>query len=1418
MALWGSQTGGGAISDALRKAVYDIDDDNIVDNSEALGGQLPAFYLDRANHSNSQPATTVDFNNIASGLLANTVQAGIDELASKVSDIETGTILAGDSSLLNGQADTYYLDRANHTGVQDALTITYDNTVSSLVAIDAQAAIDELDALNDDILNGAISVGDSDLLESQNGAYYLDRTNHTNTQPASTIEYDNVASGMVAITVQLGIDELDTEIDNIKLGTTQVGDSAKLASQIPSYYLDRTNHTGTDEATEVTFDNTLSGLLAVTVQVAIIELEGLINTHTHVKSEITDFVEGDYVHVSGNESISGEKTFQNNVIFAQDVTFQGTVTEVLSDDLVVKDNNIVLNAGETGGGISAVTSGITIDRGTFTDASIIFDDVSDKWLFGLVGSEVPVGDMEKSTYDGDNSGQVDKSDDSDLLGGQNSAYHLDRTNHTNTQAGNTVDFNNVASGYVATNVQTVLDEIIVRKMEFSVYDPLQTGQVQGSDLADNSIMLGGQIASYYLDRANHTGFDNASQITYNPTGSNLISTLVQDAIDELDTAKMSILTYDPSMTGQVQNADFADNSDKLNGEIASFYTNRSNHTGTQLAVTVEFIPGVSGIVATEVQAAILELKSDIVTLSGTAGNMSKVVYDTNDNGKVDGAELADNSAMLGNELPAYYLDLANHIGNVAGANVTFDPLPIGYAAINVQDAIVEADIKIESEITARTNAIANIISGVQSVGTADKLGGQLGTFYLNKDNHTGDDNAIEVLFDNGTSSLVATEVQSAILELESLIGGVAGGDMTKAIYDVNDNGIVDNAESSNDSSLLEGSDSAYHLDRANHTGTQLATTIVYDPTGTSLIATLAQTAITELDTNVTTEKNRINDIISGVQVVGDTDKFENEDGLFYLNRNNHVGTINGIDVAFDNNLSNLVATEIQSAIIELETLVANAAGDMVKATYDVLSTGIVDDAEKLGGQLPAYYLDLANVTGALPAVDVSFNNTISGITSASNVQEAIDFIDDELDKIKDGTQSIGNSDLLEGQNGSYYLNYDNTISGLTASTIKLALDELATLVGSSTLADLTDTNITTPADLEVLSYDFASSKWINSPAPSGLPTGTTASQPLAYSGAGNVWNPVNSITFNTGNINIGASGGSVGKLNLIHSNGLATKLEATNVSGTAILANPAGNYVIPTLPTAIACKQYVDDEIAAIPAGSGGGGTYIKVRGLIDYTLEGLYAPATTWDGTKYTIPFYGGTALQTQDGLAIANGETVLHLDPLNPERNGVYIWNNSTFTLERIAEYNEVAEINKADLIYIEEGNLASKSLYANASTIATLNTDPIVFEKISESEFYSITQTIVDGGTHVIDDEIAVLGEISVWVQNESRKKCEVLYESGIAPDIIALNTIGTNFYTATELNPGTMNIYDSGTNSLAIKNLTGGDVTLEIRIKK
>ena len=60
---------------------------------------------------------------------------------------------------------------------------------------------------------------------------------------------------------------------------------------------------------------------------------------------------------------------------------EGTTTTITTDNVVISDNILVLNEGETGAGVSIGHAGILINRGTLNPSGIIFDEATDSWQF-----------------------------------------------------------------------------------------------------------------------------------------------------------------------------------------------------------------------------------------------------------------------------------------------------------------------------------------------------------------------------------------------------------------------------------------------------------------------------------------------------------------------------------------------------------------------------------------------------------------------------------------------------------------------------------------------------------------------------------------------------------------------------------------------------------------------------------------------------------------------------------------------------------------------------------------------------------------------------------------------------------------------------------------------------------------------------
>lgn len=92
--------------------------------------------------------------------------------------------------------------------------------------------------------------------------------------------------------------------------------------------------------------------------------------------KVVNVSNGDYKLIvqSGGEITFNTGSQTGLVRITGDLLVEGNTTTVQSETMTVRDNIIVVNAGETGNGVSLTTSGITVDRGNFSDASLLFDE------------------------------------------------------------------------------------------------------------------------------------------------------------------------------------------------------------------------------------------------------------------------------------------------------------------------------------------------------------------------------------------------------------------------------------------------------------------------------------------------------------------------------------------------------------------------------------------------------------------------------------------------------------------------------------------------------------------------------------------------------------------------------------------------------------------------------------------------------------------------------------------------------------------------------------------------------------------------------------------------------------------------------------------------------------------------------------
>lgn len=76
----------------------------------------------------------------------------------------------------------------------------------------------------------------------------------------------------------------------------------------------------------------------------------------------------------GGEIVLNTGPEQGTVRITGDLVVEGNTTTVQSENMSVKDNIIVLNAGETGSGITLDTAGLRFDRGALSDGFFLFDE------------------------------------------------------------------------------------------------------------------------------------------------------------------------------------------------------------------------------------------------------------------------------------------------------------------------------------------------------------------------------------------------------------------------------------------------------------------------------------------------------------------------------------------------------------------------------------------------------------------------------------------------------------------------------------------------------------------------------------------------------------------------------------------------------------------------------------------------------------------------------------------------------------------------------------------------------------------------------------------------------------------------------------------------------------------------------------
>src|SRR5690606_12554967 len=268
-----------------------------------------------------------------------------------------------------------------------------------------------------------------------------------------------------------------------------------------------------------------------------------------------------------------------------------------------------------------------------------------------------------------------------------------------------------------------------------------------------------------------------------------------------------------------------------------------------------------------------------------------------------------------------------------------------------------------------------------------------------------DTNANALPYDNTTSGLTATDVQTAIDELATQIG---------------------------DLDLVDNTDGTFSL---------------MAPDGITVLGTVSKSDLTdEGDGLFTFTNNDGSDVqfdVRSVEVVFDAAS----NSYNFLDAAGAVIAsidMNASNVAYDNATSGLTATDVQAALDELATQIGDL--DLVDNTDGTFSLMRPDGITVLGTISES---DWAGEGGGL----FSFTNN-----DGSEVQfdvRSVDVVFDAASNSYNFLDAAGAVIASIDMNASNVA-YDNATSGLTATDVQAALDELATQIGDLDLVDNTD--------------------------------------------------------------------------------------------------------------------------------------------------------------------------------------------------------------------------------------------------------------------------------------------------------------------------------------------------------------------------
>ena len=146
---------------------------------------------------------------------------------------------------------------------------------------------------------------------------------------------------------------------------------------------------------------------------------------------------------------------------------------------------------------------------------------------------------------------------------------------------------------------------------------------------------------------------------------------------------------------------------------------------------------------------------------------------------------------------------------------------------------------------------------------------------------------------------------------------------------------------------------------------------------------------------------------------------------------------------------------------------------------------------------------------------------------------------------------------------------------------------------------------------------------------------------------------------------------------------------------------------------------------------------HAATKQYVDAVSEGLHIHASVSAATVGNINLTTGGLLEI-DTVQLAEDDRVLVRAQTNPAQNGIYLAKPGAWV--RTPDYDNAAEIDSGDFLYVIQGNFYGTTGWVQTNTIATLGTDPIQWVQFSGAGAYvGGTGILANGLEFSIDPEV-------------------------------------------------------------------------------